>query len=217
MAHSKTYEAIVLKAYDVGEADRFLILFTRERGKLSARARGVRKLTSRMGGHLLPCQHIAVNLTEGRAGMLVTGAQRKSDVHESALSSFLHSEQGIELLLALLPEDDPHPDIFDITLAFLQHCRCGSADPPLTFTLQLLAQLGIMPGLQHDEYASVLTDEERCFAQECAKGKWMDPSLLSPSSRRTIRTLCDQLIKNHIHRDLRAQHVAASFGSAIKT
>jgi len=163
-----------------------------------------------MGGHLLPCQHITVNVVEGRAGMLVTGAQRKSDVQTAALSSFLQNEQGIELLLALLPEEDPHPEVFDLTLIFLQQCHGKTIDPHLTFTLQILSLFGILPGLQHDEYASILTDGERCFVQECSKGKWVDAAELNPSSQKKIHELCDQLIKNHIHRDLHAQNIAAS-------
>ncbi|MBU1911666.1 recombination protein O N-terminal domain-containing protein, partial [Patescibacteria group bacterium] len=48
MPHSQTYNSIILKAYDVGEADRFLILFTREKGRMTARARAVRKLKSKL-------------------------------------------------------------------------------------------------------------------------------------------------------------------------
>ena len=54
MPQSQTYEALILQSHDVGEADRFLILFTRERGRLAARARAVRKPKSKMGGSLLP-------------------------------------------------------------------------------------------------------------------------------------------------------------------
>ena len=58
MAHSESVEAVVLKTYDVGEADRFCIVLTKERGRIAARARGVRKLTSKMGGSLLPLHHV---------------------------------------------------------------------------------------------------------------------------------------------------------------
>jgi hypothetical protein len=43
-------EAIVLRSMVYKEADRILTLFTREEGKVSAVARGVRKTTSRLRG-----------------------------------------------------------------------------------------------------------------------------------------------------------------------
>jgi recombinational DNA repair protein (RecF pathway) len=58
MSHAQTFEAIVLKTYDVGEADRLCILFTRERGRVMARASGARRLKSRLGASLLPFHHL---------------------------------------------------------------------------------------------------------------------------------------------------------------
>ena len=43
-------DAIVLKHQDYGEADRILTLYTRQRGKVRAIAKGVRKVRSRKGG-----------------------------------------------------------------------------------------------------------------------------------------------------------------------
>ena len=47
-------ESIVLRHSDWGEADRFLVIFTRELGKVRAIAKGVRKPRSRKVGHLEP-------------------------------------------------------------------------------------------------------------------------------------------------------------------
>ena len=47
-----TTEAIVLRTSSLGEADRLITLLTPGLGKLRAAARGVRKPTSKLGGHL---------------------------------------------------------------------------------------------------------------------------------------------------------------------
>ena len=47
-------DAVVLRHSDWGEADRLLVMFTRELGKVRAIAKGVRKLRSRKAGHLEP-------------------------------------------------------------------------------------------------------------------------------------------------------------------
>ena len=45
-------QSIVIRHKDWGEADRLLTLYTREKGKVRALAKGVRKVTSRKAGHL---------------------------------------------------------------------------------------------------------------------------------------------------------------------
>ncbi|MDJ1369814.1 DNA repair protein RecO [Gulosibacter molinativorax] len=47
-------EVVVLRAQQLGEADRILTLFGRERGKIRAVARGVRRTNSKIGGRLEP-------------------------------------------------------------------------------------------------------------------------------------------------------------------
>ncbi len=59
-------EAINIKSFDLGEADRIITLFSRERGKIRSVAKGARRIRSRFGGRLeLLCQH-RVLLLEGK-------------------------------------------------------------------------------------------------------------------------------------------------------
>ncbi|MFH1792345.1 MAG: DNA repair protein RecO, partial [Patescibacteria group bacterium] len=45
-------EAIILATKDYSEADRILVVYTKDFGKLSLIAKGVRKTTSKKRGHL---------------------------------------------------------------------------------------------------------------------------------------------------------------------
>ena len=115
MSRTKDYEAIVLKTHDVGEADRFCILFTKERGRIAARARGVRKLKSRMGGVLLAPNHISVTLTEGSVGFSVNSVLSLGQKNmQGNVDQFAQTQNGIELLLSLLHDEEPLQDIFDL-------------------------------------------------------------------------------------------------------
>lgn len=58
--------AVVLRTYRLGEADRIVVLLTREHGKVRAVAKGVRKTTSRIGARLEPMNHVEVQLHRGR-------------------------------------------------------------------------------------------------------------------------------------------------------
>ncbi|MEY3925960.1 MAG: repair protein RecO, partial [Actinomycetota bacterium] len=50
--------AIVLRTYKLGEADRIIVLLTEHHGKVRAVAKGVRKTTSKIGARLEPLNHV---------------------------------------------------------------------------------------------------------------------------------------------------------------
>ena len=68
-------EAVVLRHSDWGEADRILVLYTRETGKLRAIVKGARKLSSRKAGHLEPFTRVRLMLARGRDLWIVTQAE----------------------------------------------------------------------------------------------------------------------------------------------
>ncbi len=107
----QTLDAVVLRAIDVGEADRFCVLFTEERGRIAARARAVRKTTSRMGGSLLPMQRALIDISEQSNGLLITGASQSDHqpVKRATYAAFLEHARGIDLLLSLTEDDEPMP------------------------------------------------------------------------------------------------------------
>ena len=68
-------EAVVLKHKDWGETDRLLGLCTRELGKVTAIAKGVRKARSRKAGHLEPFTRVNLLLARGREMFIITQAE----------------------------------------------------------------------------------------------------------------------------------------------
>jgi DNA repair protein RecO (recombination protein O) len=75
MAGSLKTEAVVLRSIRYGEADRVLHLYTPQRGRVSAIAKGVRRAKSRFGGRLEPFFRLQLVLYEGRSDLLtVTSA-----------------------------------------------------------------------------------------------------------------------------------------------
>jgi len=60
-------KAVVLRTYDLREADRIIVMMTENYGKVRAVAKGVRKTKSKFGARLEPLSHIDVLLsTTGR-------------------------------------------------------------------------------------------------------------------------------------------------------
>lgn len=64
-------EGIIIKRNDVGEADRMLTLMT-PHGKVIASAKGVRKTTSRLAGHLELLSYCQLQLASGRNRDVIT-------------------------------------------------------------------------------------------------------------------------------------------------
>jgi len=68
-------QAVVIGHIEFGEADRILRLFTYEKGKISAIAKGVRKIHSRKAGHLEPFTRVNLFLAKGRNLDIITQAE----------------------------------------------------------------------------------------------------------------------------------------------
>src|SRR5687767_10546075 len=67
-------EAVVLRSLRLGEADRVLHLYTSDRGRVGAVAKGIRKTKSRFGGRLEPLSHVTLHLHQGSGELqTVTG------------------------------------------------------------------------------------------------------------------------------------------------
>lgn len=74
-SHVYRTEAIILRRSDYGEADRILTIYTPSFGKRRAIAKGVRKITSRLAGHIELFTRVQLMLAEGRNLDIVTQAQ----------------------------------------------------------------------------------------------------------------------------------------------
>ena len=72
--HSYSIEAIVLKRTDMGEADRILTLFTPNKGKFHAIAKGIRRPISKKAGHLELLGRSQLQMALGRNLDIVTQA-----------------------------------------------------------------------------------------------------------------------------------------------
>ena len=145
-------DAIPLKRMDYGEADRIITILTPEGGKQRVLARGVRRSTSRMSGHVELFAHAHFVLARGRALDTVTQAStiepyRKLRDDMVALSQAYHL---CELVDSLLEDHDPHPDVFALLREALAALDRGDPAPDLVvrhFELQLLDKVGFRPEL----------------------------------------------------------------------
>jgi DNA repair protein RecO (recombination protein O) len=147
-------EAIVLRSLRYGEADRILHLYTPHRGRLSAIAKGVRRIRSRFGARLEPFFRVRLILHEGRSELLtVTGAETVSAyarLREDA-RALDSAGRACDAVARLFDPGDPNPPVFHLLaneLALLDAApeRAGAANG-LAFRLKLLLAAGFAPQL----------------------------------------------------------------------
>src|SRR4029450_5238351 len=113
----RTYktEAVVLRSFRYGEADRVLHLYTLDRGRVGALGKGVRKTRSRFGARLEPLSHAELVLHEGRGELqAVTGVElirsphaAREDSHRLGIAMV-----GAEAMLRLFPEQERNQRAF---------------------------------------------------------------------------------------------------------
>jgi len=144
-------EAIVLRRHDVGEADRLLTLYTFDRGKIAAIAKGVRRIASRKSGHLELFTHTALLLAQGRNLDVVTQAETIQPfrrVREDLIRT-TYAYHVAELSDRLTPEGVANPAAFELLRDMLAALE-DAEDPSLAarfFEVRLLGLLGYRPQL----------------------------------------------------------------------
>ncbi len=207
MPHSQTFDALVLKTYDVGEADRYCIFFTREKGRIGARASGARRPKSRLGGALMPFRQVTVELKESGASWVICGvAHHENEESIRTLSQFTQLEEGIELLMRLVPHEGELPEIFDATRAFFSACARGESQAVMGYTFSLLHLLGLLPGEAEMEEVNALAPEEYAYINLCRHGRIGAPEPGCDLGR--LSTVRSFLLNSQLQAPLKAERVA---------
>jgi DNA repair protein RecO (recombination protein O) len=151
-------EAVVLRSFRLGEADRVLHLYTLEHGRVGAVAKGVRKTKSRFGARLEPLSHVEILLHHGQGELqTVTGVQLIRP-HAAAREDYYRLSVGLigaEAMLRLFTEQEANERAFTALTRFLDvldgapHLAERPALDPLalSFQLKLLWLSGYLPHL----------------------------------------------------------------------
>ncbi len=159
MAAPSITEAVVLRSFPFGEADRVLHLYTAESGRLGAIAKGVRRTKSRFGGRLEPFSHVELRLHRGRGELAtVTGAslERSHDRVRSHPRRLQVGLVGLEAMLRLFTEEERNDRAFLALTRFLDALDDHEPAPRgvpaldplvLSFQLKLLWLSGFLPHL----------------------------------------------------------------------
>jgi DNA repair protein RecO (recombination protein O) len=140
-------EAIVLRTYRLGEADKIASLFTRQLGRLRAVARGALRPKSRYGGTLEPLSYVRLWIFE---------RENRDLLHLNSveiIESFFDMQKDYRVQLAaqylaevgerLLPEREVNERSFRLLLAVLRALKhSGEVNRPLLYFDYWMVRLG---------------------------------------------------------------------------
>jgi DNA repair protein RecO (recombination protein O) len=154
MAGTLKTEGIVLRSIRYGEADRVLHLYTHDRGRVSAIAKGVRRTRSRFGGRLEPFFCVALVLHEGRSDLLTVTAAETVAAHPRLREDARALEgaaRACEAVARVFDDGEPHAGVYhllanELALLDREPARATRANA-LAFRLKLLLAAGFAPQL----------------------------------------------------------------------
>lgn len=149
-------DAIVIKTSDLGEADRLVTSYTRQRGRHRAVARGARRPKSRLAAGVQPFVYSEFHCWRGRTLDGISQCQVKESWRplRESLEGMAAAAVACELTDAFAQEDDPDFRTFDLLRAGLSALAHAVPCPPETlerlltaFQWKLLAIKGFRPVL----------------------------------------------------------------------
>lgn len=149
-------EAIVLRSIRYGEADRILHLYSAQRGRVNAIAKGARRPKSRFGGRLEPFFRLDLLLHEGRSELLTVTQAGTVDGYPRLRgdgAALTAGARACDAVLRLLDSAEPNPPAYNLLCRYLalldepEREGVTSLATALSFRLKLALAAGFSPEL----------------------------------------------------------------------
>ena len=147
-------EAVVLRSIRFGEADRVLHLYTEDRGRVGAVAKGVRRVKSRFGGRLEPLSRVKLVLHEGRGDLCTVTSADTVHAHASLRerrAAIERATDACDAVLRLFDATEPNRPAYNLLcheLALLDaDFALATIAQALAFRMKLLLAAGFVPEL----------------------------------------------------------------------
>jgi len=229
-------EAVVLRGLDYSESSRIVTLFTGDRGKISVLAKGARRTKSKFGATLQPMAHIQVVFYYKPTRSL----QMLSESSHVATYRTLHDRlpkitlglRIVELTDALISDENPQPDIFDLLVHVLHRLDAEEQRPDTLwpfFQLRLAEALGVAPAIRRDRVEAIdetgwlslsnggvyPIDARPSTAQQAPRAALRAYAILArapvdtvlrmhmePAVRRTVQELVDAYLRHHFEESI---------------
>ena len=129
---SEILSALILGSIDLGESDRLLQILTRERGRLTVRARGARRSRKRYGGKLDRFSLVRAHISARARGRFTLGdvdlVEPFLGIRGDLLCTAM-ADHVIELVRIVTREEEVNPDVFGLAVRVLSTLDSGDSPP----------------------------------------------------------------------------------------
>jgi DNA repair protein RecO (recombination protein O) len=210
-------EALILRTYRYGEADRIVVFLTDDRGKKRGVAKNATKSRRRFGAGLEPLTRGRVMYVEREGRELVRLdriepavtplAPTRGRPSDEAAHALGHASYFAELLDEWAPENAPNERLFRLGASVVEALGCGGSVEALAryFEYWLLRLEGVYPAF--DELG--LSSEAVTFLRDAGRLAPEAAAAEPPSSRalREIERVHHRLIAMHLEKELRSARV----------
>jgi DNA repair protein RecO (recombination protein O) len=155
--------AFVLHTHPWRETSLIVEAWTAEHGRVALVARGAKRARSALRGTLQAFQPLLLGWSGTRELKTLTRAEWQGGMPPPAGAALLSAFYLNELLLKLLPREDPHPQLFADYARTLGELATGVEQAPLLrgFELALVAAIGYALELAHDVGGAAIDPEAR--------------------------------------------------------
>jgi len=159
------FTGIIINRRSLKDSDRFLTIYTKEDGKLSVYAKGIRSMKSKRGNSLDLFSHISFEVFEKGDHLTLTHVDLLNGHQDSkgSLGNISRLFQIGELIDRLTPEHDPHLAVYELLVTALANLsRFETPEYLYRFKKKLLSLLGYgsrpLTPTEIDDYIESLLD-----------------------------------------------------------
>jgi DNA repair protein RecO (recombination protein O) len=144
-------KAIVLKNYQHQDTDKIYTLLSKEKGRISVIGKGVRKVTSRRAGNMDTLNHIEVQLSKHKSGILYLGEVKSLATFKKIKSRDNLANKAfylLELINKTTFEDENAQKIYYLLVKTLEKLESDEEEAALLinkFEIKLSQLLGYQP------------------------------------------------------------------------
>jgi len=162
----------VLHTYAYKESSLIVEAFTRRHGRMSLLARGARRPRSALRGVLLAFYPLRFSWSGTAELRTLMGAEWSGALQALGGRGLMCGFYLNELLLRLLPREDPHEGLFDYYGEALARLSVKDDHAPVlrTFEKRMLAELGYAPLLEREAASGAPVEPQRRYGYEADRG-----------------------------------------------
>jgi len=202
-------EALTLRTYPFGEADKIGVFLTRDWGRLRGIAYGARKSRTRFGSGLEPLSYVRLTFRrkEGQELAVVENCEiiQPSPAYRVGWEQNLHLGYFAELLLEFSREQAASERVFRLALAAIDAVGDASMDRLARyFEFWMLRLEGVLPSLD-TLFPAELALRTASFLK--LPPTQLTASLLTDVDLRELERVAEKLVECHLERPLKAKQM----------